>query len=790
MQIYAVLVQILMQMRKSKRSFYSGPKYCLVPLHGGICIHGLKFRDDAGERFDPLKFEVEENSMKTRRAGNAVKNVLTSTMISLYGILLSGILLSACGRQDAPNSQDAEAGAQEEAGRAAPGWVDAERVAKADSEPENWLLHGRTTSEQRYSPLNQINESNIGQLGLAWYFDLDTSRGQQASPIIVDGLMYTTSAWSKVQALDAVSGELKWQFDPKISKEWDVKSCCGVQNRGAAVWRGRVYVGTIDGRLIALDAATGKVDWEVQTTDPSGNYSITGAPRIAKGKVIIGNGGAEYLVRGYVTAYDAETGEQAWRFYVVPGNPADGFESDAMEMAAATWTGEWWKLGGGGTAWDSFAYDPDLDLFYIGTGNGSPWSRTLRSPGGGDNLFLASIVAVRPDTGEYVWHYQTVPGDTWDYTAVQHMILAELMIGGRERKVIMQAPKNGFFYVLDRETGELLLAEKIMPANWASHIDIETGRPVETPDARYDETGVAKKITPGPDGSHNWHPMSYSPDTGLVYIPAQQIPMVYRLDENFSVQPIGVNLGVNYWDPQDEFTELPAGFGPEFQGHLLAWNPVTRQEAWRVTHTTFYNGGVLSTAGNLVFQGNTDEELVAYNALSGERLWSAPTQTGVIAPPVSFSVNGEQYIALVAGWGGAAPLIMGPEINPDSTMRNISRVLAFKLGANLQLPPLPPRSARISPPEDIGSEAQILAGSSLYERNCAGCHGITAVSGGVLPDLRHSAITTDAAAWRSIVRDGSRQDKGMVSFAAVLSEDEAEAIRMFVIRRANEPVKK
>jgi alcohol dehydrogenase (cytochrome c)/quinohemoprotein ethanol dehydrogenase len=790
MQIYAVLVQILMQMRKSKRSFYSGPKYCLVPLHGGICIHGLKFRDDAGERFDPLKFEGEENSMKTRRAGNAVKNVLTSTMISLYGILLSGILLSACGRQDAPNSQDAEAGAQEEAGRAAPGWVDAERVAKADSEPENWLLHGRTTSEQRYSPLNQINESNIGQLGLAWYFDLDTSRGQQASPIIVDGLMYTTSAWSKVQALDAVSGELKWQFDPKISKEWDVKSCCGVQNRGAAVWRGRVYVGTIDGRLIALDAATGKVDWEVQTTDPSGNYSITGAPRIAKGKVIIGNGGAEYLVRGYVTAYDAETGEQAWRFYVVPGNPADGFESDAMEMAAATWTGEWWKLGGGGTAWDSFAYDPDLDLFYIGTGNGSPWSRTLRSPGGGDNLFLASIVAVRPDTGEYVWHYQTVPGDTWDYTAVQHMILAELMIGGRERKVIMQAPKNGFFYVLDRETGELLLAEKIMPANWASHIDIETGRPVETPDARYDETGVAKKITPGPDGSHNWHPMSYSPDTGLVYIPAQQIPMVYRLDENFSVQPIGVNLGVNYWDPQDEFTELPAGFGPEFQGHLLAWNPVTRQEAWRVTHTTFYNGGVLSTAGNLVFQGNTDEELVAYNALSGERLWSAPTQTGVIAPPVTFSVNGEQYIALVAGWGGAAPLIMGPEINPDSTMRNISRVLAFKLGANLQLPPLPPRSARISPPEDIGSEAQILAGSSLYERNCAGCHGITAVSGGVLPDLRHSAITTDAAAWRSIVRDGSRQDKGMVSFAAVLSEDEAEAIRMFVIRRANEPVKK
>ncbi len=742
-----------------------------------------------GGKSDPLEIDIEENRMKTRNATIAVMPILTWTRFLLSGFLLSVFLLPGCQRQDAPESQDIEARAQGEISRTAPGWVDAGRVANADGEPENWLVHGRTSSEQRYSPLTQINESNIGQLGLAWYFDLDTSRGQQASPIIVDGLMYTTSAWSKVQVLDAVSGELKWQFDPQISKAWDVKSCCGVQNRGAAVWQGHVYIGTIDGRLIALDADTGKVEWEVQTTDPSGNYSITGAPRIAKGKVIIGNGGAEYLVRGYVTAYDAQTGEQAWRFYVVPGNPADGFENEAMEMAAETWTGEWWKLGGGGTAWDSFAYDPDLDLFYIGTGNGSPWSRTLRSPGGGDNLFLASIVAVRPDTGEYVWHYQTVPGDTWDYTAVQHMILAELEIDGRERKVIMQAPKNGFFYVLDRETGELLSAEKIMPTNWASHIDIETGRPVETPDARYDETGEAIKITPGPDGAHSWHPMSYSPATGLVYIPAQQAPMIYRLDENFNVQPIGVNLGVNYWDPHDEFKDLPPEFGPEFQGHLLAWNPITRQEAWRVTHTTFYNGGVLSTAGNLVFQGNTDEELVAYNAMTGERLWSAPTQTGVIAPPVTFSVNGEQYIAVVVGWGGAAALIMGFELNPGSTMRNISRVLAYKLGANLELPPPPQRPAPIAPPKDLGSEAQILAGSSLYERNCSGCHGVTAVSGGVLPDLRHSAIITDEVAWRSIVRDGARKDKGMVSFAQILNEDDAEAIRMFVIRRANESVK-
>lgn len=700
----------------------------------------------------------------------------TSTAFLLVVI---GIALIACKRSEPPPAALAPAPTPA-------GWVDTERVANTDSEPENWLLHGRTPSEQRHSLLDQVNINNVSELGLAWRFDLDTNRGQQASPIIVDGVMYTTSAWSKVQALDAATGELLWQFDPEVSKTWDVKSCCGVQNRGAAVWEGHVFVGTIDGRLISIDAGTGEMEWQVQTTEPDGNYSITGAPRIAAGKVIIGNGGAEYLVRGYVTAYDAITGAQAWRFWTVPGNPADGFENEAMKMAAATWSGEWWKHGGGGTAWDSFAYDPELDLLYIGTGNGSPWPRELRSPGGGDNLFLASIVAVRPDTGEYVWHYQTVPGDTWDYTAVQHMILADLEIDGRLRKVIMQAPKNGFFYVLDRETGELLSAEAIMPVNWATHVDLETGRPVETPGARYDETGIPRKITPGPDGAHNWHPMAYNPDTGLVYIPAQQIPMTYQLDDVFDIQPIGVNLGINYWQMPEEVEELPEAFGPEFQGHLIAWDPVRRQEAWRVTHTTFYNGGVLSTAGHLVFQGNTDEELVAYNAGTGERLWSAPTQTGVIAPPVTYAVNGEQYIAVVVGWGGAAPLIMGPDINPKSDKQNISRVLAYKLGANGQLPPKPPLPQRIAPPEDIGGDEQIAAGEMHYERYCAGCHGITAFSGGVLPDLRFSPMITDATVFRSVVLEGVRQERGMVSFSGVLGEADAEAIRLYVIRRANE----
>ncbi len=692
-------------------------------------------------------------------------------------------ILSGCQRQESPQPAVVEPETQAEA--TGPAWVDARRIANADTEPHNWLAHGRTWSEQRYSPLDEINESNVSELGLAWYFDLDTTRGQQASPIVVDGVMYTTSAWSKVQVLDAASGQLKWQYDPEVPKEWDVKTCCGVQNRGVAVWKGRVFVGTIDGRLIALNAETGELEWDVQTTDRNEGYSITGAPRVFGDKVVIGNGGAEYGVRGYVTAYDTETGEQAWRFYIVPGDPTEAFENEAMEMAAKTWTGEWWKEGGGGTAWDSFAYDEKRDLLYIGTGNGAPWSRAERSPDGGDNLFLASIVAVRGETGEYVWHYQTVPGDTWDYTATQHMILAELEIDGSKRDVIMQAPKNGFFYVLDRETGELLSAENIMPVNWATHIDMETGRPVEVQGARYDETGSAMKITPGPAGAHSWHPMSYSPDTGLVYIPAKQEPFIYRHDSNYEAQAIGMNIGVNFWDPVEEINELPPEWGPEYQGHLLAWNPVTQAEVWRATQTTSENGGVLSTAGGLVFQGNSDGEMVAYDDATGARLWSAPTQTAIIAPPVTYSINGEQHLVVVAGWGGIAALFLGPIVNPDGTKRNVSRVLAFKLGGDAELPALPEKLAAPPPPDDFGSESQVQAGAAHYTRICSVCHGVAAISGGVLPDLRHSAFAGDAAAWRNVVIEGALQERGMVSFAPIFSDDDAEAIRAFVVRQAN-----
>ncbi len=701
-------------------------------------------------------------------------------------LLVAGCLLLAlagCEKDEPTVTEEPQANEAQETRTA---WVDAERIINADSEPGNWLAHGRTFDEQRHSPLNQINVDTVGNLELAWYVDLDTNRGQEATPIVVDGVMYSTSAWSKVQAVDAKTGQLLWQYDPQVPGIWDVRACCGVQNRGAAVWQGRVYSATLDGRLLSLDAETGELIWEVLTTDQEQSYTITGAPRIIGDKLVIGNGGAEYGVRGYVTAYDLESGEQAWRFYTVPGNPADGFEDEIQEMAAETWTGEWWTQGGGGTAWDSFAYDPELNLVYVGTGNGSPWVRSIRSPGGGDNLFLASIIALDADTGDYKWHYQTTPGDTWDYTAVQHMILADLEIDGEDRKVLMQVPKNGFFYVLDRATGELISAKNILPVNWATHIDMETGRPVETIDARYDETLAAKKMVPGPGGVHNWQPMAYNPDTGLVYIPAKQQPSVYKVDENYEPRPIGANLGINFWDPPGEIIDLPAEFQPEFQGMLLAWDPVAQEEVWRSGHPLFENGGLLSTAGNLVFQGTANDELIAYNATTGERLWSADTQTGVLAPPMTFSVDGEQYIAVVAGWGAVYANLLGVVMNADGERRNISRILAYKIGGDAELPPRPALPDAPPPPPVFGSEALIGAGSSLFNRNCALCHGFAAISGGALPDVRRSAFISNQEAFDSVVLEGALLDKGMPSWAQVVSGEDSEAIRAFIVFMANQ----
>ena len=706
-------------------------------------------------------------------------NALRRLLPALPGLLLaaSTALVAAC----APETQPAAPVDPVERLRAATASLDGSRIAAADAEPGNWLSHGRTYGEERFSPLDQVNADNVGRLGLAWHYDTGRDRGHEASPIVVDGVMFLTTSWSEVHALDAQTGELLWRYDPKVSGDVGRWACCDVVNRGVAVWKGKVFLGALDGRLIALDAATGEVAWQVQTTDPEKHYTITGAPRVVKDKVIIGNGGAEYGVRGYVTAYDADDGEQAWRFYTVPGNPAEPFEHPELERAAATWTGEWWTVGGGGTAWDSMAYDPELDLLYVGTGNGSPWTRVHRSPEGGDNLYLSSILAVRPDDGRLVWHYQTTPGDNWDYTAVQHIVLADLEIGGRQRKVLMQAPKNGFFYVLDRATGELLSAEKYVEVTWASHVDLATGRPVEVPAGLYE--GAPSLVFPGPSGGHNWHPMAWSPRTGLVYIPAREMALTYPLMTDFEYDERVWNTGLDFARYTQLVLESPE---PAPVGKLIAWDPAKGAAAWSVEQPGAFNGGVLATAGNLVFQGTPDGRLVAFAADSGQVLWQAETSIGIIAPPVSYTVGDDQYIAVLAGWGGNTIVGMDAAVAAAVTHVNLGRMFAWKLGGDRPMPVVEERNVEIPEPPPLTASAEAVdQGRVLFNSNCGLCHGLLAVSSGVVSDLRYASAETHAT-WQDIVRGGSLRSEGMASFRDLVSSDQAEAIRAYVIQRALE----
>jgi quinohemoprotein ethanol dehydrogenase len=646
--------------------------------------------------------------------------------------------------------------------------VDEEALRQVDLRPGEWLAHGRDLGEQRYSPLARIDDTNVAQLGLAYAYETGTERGLEATPLMVDGTLYITLPWSVLQAIDARTGALIWEWDPEVDRARGQLACCDVVNRGAAYYEGLVYLATLDGRLAAVDAGTGELVWQTLTVDLDEPYTITGAPRIAAGNVVIGNGGAEYGVRGYVSAYDARTGEMAWRFYVVPGDPSEPFESPAMEYAAATWTGEWWQYGGGGTAWDSFAYDPDLDLLYVGTGNGSPWNWNIRSPGGGDNLFLSSIVALRPATGELVWYYQTTPGDTWDFTATQHMILADIEVGGRERKVLMQAPKNGFFYVLDRETGELISAEAYTEVTWAAGIDMDTGRPIEIPEARYEQERIHMK--PGPFGGHNWHPMSYNPGTGLVYIPVQDASHVYARADDFEFRPGVWNTGTNFAAALGVRRDPPTG-------SLVAWDPVAQQARWAVPYDDMWNGGTLSTAGNLVFQGTSDGRFVAYRATDGRQLWEQEVGGGIIAAPITYELDGIQYVAVLAGWGGSYAVSgRGREVVPG-------RLLVFVLGGTGSVSPAEP--AGRAPPTPISfaaTEEQIAMGATLYAQSCAICHGAGAESGSGIPDLRYSSVETYEQ-FHSIVLDGARQDRGMPGFARTLSGEQADAIRVYLLER-------
>ena len=558
----------------------------------------------------------------------------------------------------------------------------------AGAQQSDWPLHGRDAAETRYSPLDRINTGNVGQLGVAWSWEIPRAGARlETTPIVVDGVLYGTAAFSFVFALDAVTGEEIWRWDPAIPHErlGGPRSCCGDVNRGVAVQGDKLYVALLDGRLVALDRADGSLVWTVQTTPSGSDYTITGAPRVAGNAVVIGNGGAEYGVRGYVTAYDTETGAELWRTHTVPGNPADGFESEAMRTAAETWTGDWWVAGGGGTVWDAIVVDPTAELLYIGTGNGSPWNRDNRSPGGGDNLYLSAIVALDPNDGSIEWHYQTTPGDDWDYTATQPLMLLDLEIGGRERHVIVQAPKNGFFYVVDRFTGELISAKPFADdLTWATGVDLATGRPVETPQARYGMTGQGVYLAPGPRGAHNWQPMSWSPRTGLVYLPATNNNYYFEKESGFEYQAGIWNTGT-VRGAAARRPERPPLTGPN--NVLLAWDPAQNSERWRV-EADGGHGGTMATAGDLVFWG-TGSRLAALDARTGEELWAADVGAGT-ASPVSYEVDGTQYVSIAAGLvtGGGAP-----------------RVWTFALQTDAQAT----RDLTTAAPEGTGLSSEVLA---------------------------------------------------------------------------------
>jgi PQQ-dependent dehydrogenase (methanol/ethanol family) len=683
----------------------------------------------------------------------------TATRLALPCAVAAIAILSACSKPAPPPPA---------------GQVDAARLAAADNNAE-WLSVGRTYSEQRYSPLAQVTRDNVKTLGLAWYheFDANTDRGMEATPVVVDGTLYVSTSWSRVGAFDAKTGALKWLYDPKVDGQKARDACCDVVNRGVAVWNGKVYVGALDGRLIALNANTGAEVWSTQTTDTAWPYTITGAPRIAKGKVFIGNGGAELGVRGYVSAYDAETGALSWRFYTTP-NPEDKPDNAASDKifadsARKTWNGEGWKkTGGGGTVWDSITYDPVTDLLYVGTGNGSPWSHQARSDGKGDNLFLSSILALKPDTGEYAWHYQTTPGDSWDYTAVQHIMTADLDINGEKRHVVMQAPKNGFFYVLDAATGKLLSAEKYAAVNWAEKVDLATGRPVENPRARY-PGGKATRLTIGPNGGHIWQPMAFDPTQGLVFIPVHRGPFSYQNDPKWQFVRGRWNLAQG---PSGGFTQPAVAPAPdklsaagEAQlaklpaegGFLVAWDPVT--------------------AGGLVF-GGADQTFNAYDAKTGEKLWTDTTAAAVMAAPATYEIDGEQYIAVTVGYGGANAMIGG------RFPRRPGRLYVYKLGGTMKAPEFPAFVA--PPPLDLtqvtASNGDAKKGAALVGDWCLSCH----VGGIYTPDLTRSPMILRELSFREVVMGGSLRTRGMASFRQWLSTQDVEDIRAYWLEQAKQ----
>ncbi len=649
-------------------------------------------------------------------------------------------------------SRSEKISAQTKPAEAAYGQIDRARLFSADKHPDQWLTSGRDFGKSHYSPLAQINKETVSRLGFAWAYDTHTIRGLEATPIVVDGVMYASGPTGIAYALDAKTGKGLWTFDPKSDLVVNRRACCDEVSRGVAVWKGKVYAAAFDGRLFALDAKTGAVLWHVDTiVDHKRGYTVTQAPEVAGSVVVIGNSGGEYDARGYVSAYDLNTGKLAWRFFTVPPAPGQPLENPELKAAQKTWDPKSdWAMGGGGTVWDGMVYDPELNLLYFGTGNGTFYDQSKRSPSGGDNLYISSILAINPTTGRLAWYYQEVPGDQWDFDVVQPLILTTLTIDGKSRKVLMQASKDGFFYILDRKTGQVISANKFVPVTWADRVDLKTGRPVEAADAhnfRNSSNGKGQLIQPSPMGGHNWNPMAWDPQTGLVYIPT-----------------------------------IENGQQAVFSGktYLRAWDPISGKAVWNVGPADWWDhAGVLATAGGLVFQGTGSGHLRVYDAKTGELLKDIDVGTTIVAAPMTYEIDGVQYLAVMAAWGGGGWSFAHPEA-ASYQRGNEGRILAFKLdGGATPIPPLlPPPGPIPQPPPLTASADMVKEGAALFGANCAGCH--INQPGGLAPDLRRMSDATHME-FHQIVLGGIFKNAGMPPWNGVLSPEQVDAIHAYLI---------
>ncbi|MFC3052126.1 PQQ-dependent dehydrogenase, methanol/ethanol family [Kordiimonas pumila] len=648
---------------------------------------------------------------------------------------------------------------------------------------EDWPSYGLNPEETRFSNLTDINLDNIGRLGFAWSFENfvvrgRTHRGNEATPLMVAGTLYFSGPWSVVYALDARTGTLIWQYDPDVAGQAARSACCDVISRGVAYTNDRIIAATFDGYLVSLNAQTGTPVWRTDTfTDRSRNYSITGAPRIAGDLVLIGNSGGEFGVRGYVSAYHILDGSLAWRFYTVPGVEPD--ISDVSKMMRNSWSiNTDWSYAGGGTVWDSIVYDTEMGRVYIGVGNGSPWPAWERSPGGGDNLFLSSLVALDAKTGAYIWHYQTTPADSWDYTATQQITLAHLAEGNSHVPVLIQAPKNGYFYVIDRRNGRLISAEPYTKVTWSKGIDPDTKRPILNEEAIY--SGKPGLVRPAHMGGHNWQPMAYNPDAQVVFLPVLEEALEYQGYEKDRYKAGEIRVKARVKQPSSETSPLLGDYGEGVPHSVLkAWDVALQKEVWSSDPMPWWAGGVLATAGGLVFQGGADGYLRAYNAEDGTLVAALDTGSAIMAAPITYRLDGEQYIAVLAGFGGGAKTF--PSGSAPLQFENRERLLVFKLDGK-QIPKPPSRAAttsRTSHSQTSFDFRLASRGQKLFSDHCSRCHAFKGVPANIpslwsMPPELYDTL-------ESIVLRGSMSYAGMPMFADSLDSEDIKAIREYLL---------